>query len=55
MNKTNFFIGMGMGVAVGMGAGLMMRPKKSSVKTALGKTRKTMGEVADSISDSMGW
>ena len=55
MNKTNFMIGMGMGLMVGMGAGMMVRPKKSSMSCMIGRTLKAMGEVADSISDAMGW
>lgn len=55
MNKKNFCVGMGMGLMVGLGAGMMMKPKKRSMKSVLGRTLKTMGEVADSISDNMGW
>ena len=55
MNKTNFMIGMGMGLMVGMGAGMMVRPKKSSMSCMIGRTLKAMGEVADSISDTLGW
>lgn len=55
MNKTNFMVGMGMGLMVGMGAGFMLRPKKSSLGSVVGKTLKSMGEVADTISDSLGW
>ena len=55
MNKRNFFVGMGMGVLVGGCAALAMKPRKHCMKSALGRTLKTMGDVADSISDSMGW
>ena len=55
MNKRNFYVGMGMGLMVGSAAVLAMRPKKSGVKTMVGKTLKTMGEVADSVSELMGW
>ena len=55
MNKKNFLIGMGIGLAVGGCTTAMLRPKKPTVKSALGKTLKTMSEVADSISDAMGW
>ncbi len=54
MNKRNFIVGMGMGLMVGGCAVYAMRPKKN-VKTVLGRTIKTMGEVADSVSDLMGW
>ena len=55
MNKRNFYVGMGMGLVVGSAAMFAMRPKKSSVKTVMGKTLKTMGEVADSVTELMGW
>ena len=53
MNKRNFYVGMGMGLVVGSAAMLAM--KKNGVKTVVGKTLKTMGEVADSVTELMGW
>ena len=55
MNKRNFYVGMGMGLMVGSLAMYAMRPKKSGVKTVIGRTLKTMGEVADAVSELMGW
>ena len=55
MNKRNFMVGMGMGLVVVGCAIYAMRPKKNGVKTVIGRTLKTMGEVADSVSDLMGW
>ena len=55
MNKKNFYVGMGMGLIVGGCAAYAKSPKKRCVKSVVGKTLKTMGEVADSISDAMGW
>lgn len=56
MNKKNFYVGMGMGLLVGSCAALAVHPKKQHcVKSVLGKTLKTMGEIADSVSDAMGW
>ena len=56
MNKKNFYVGMGMGLLVGSCAALVTHPKKPHcVKSVLGKTLKTMGEIADSVSDAMGW
>mgnify|MGYP007070351157 CR=1 FL=1 len=55
MNKRNFYVGMGMGLVVGSAAVYAMRPKKNGVKTMVGRTLKTMGEVADSVSDLLGW
>ena len=54
MEKKNFILGMGMGLAVGGAAAMMMKPKKSKMKSAVGKTLKTMGDVADAISTSFG-
>ena len=56
MNKRNFYMGMGMGIVVGGISVMAMRPKKSrGMKSMAGKTLKAMGEVADSVSDIMGW
>ena len=55
MNKRNFYVGMGMGLMVGGCVVYAMRPRKSGVKSVLGRTIKTMGEVADSVSELMGW
>ena len=55
MEKRNFFVGMGMGLIVGGCAVGMIMPKKRNVKSVVGRTLKTMGEVADGISDVMGW
>ena len=55
MNKRNFMVGMGMGLVVGGCAMLAIRPKKPGLRTVVGRTLKTMGEVADSVSDLMGW
>lgn len=56
MNKKNFYVGMGMGImAVGTAAMMMRSKKKSNMKSAIGKALYTMGEMADSISNTMGW
>ena len=55
MNKRNFFVRMGMGLIVGGTAVGMIIPKKRNVKSVVGRTLKTMGEVADSVTDLMGW
>lgn len=55
MNKTNFYVGMGMGLIVGGTAAMIMRPKRRCAKSMLGKTLRTMSDVADSISGTMGW
>ena len=55
MNKKNFYVGMGMGIVAAGTVAMVMRPKKQSTKSTVGKALKTMSEVADSISDVMGW
>lgn len=56
MNKRNFYMGMGMGIVVGSISAMAMRPrKKKGMSSMAGKTLKAMGEVADSVSDIMGW
>ena len=55
MNKRNFYVGMGMGLVVGSCAMYAMRPHKSGMKSMLGRTFRTVGEVADSLSDMLGW
>ena len=54
MHKANFLIGMGIGVAVGGLAGMSMTSGKKPAKNIVGKTLKTMGEVVDAVSSSMG-
>lgn len=54
MHKTNFLIGMGIGVAVGGLAGMGMSGSKKPAKNIVGKTLKTMGEVVDAVSSSIG-
>ena len=53
MHKTNFLVGMGIGVAVGSITGMAMKSKKGP-KNAVGKTLKTVGEVVDTVSESLG-
>jgi len=55
MNRTNFYVGMGMGLVVGGAAAFAMRPKRRCAKSMLGRTLRTMSDVADSISNTMGW
>lgn len=55
MNKKNFLIGMGMGLIVGGCSVGMMKKKKRSMKSVVGRTLHSMGEVADSVTDMMGW
>ena len=53
MQKSNFLLGMGIGVTVGIAVATMTTGKKTS-KNIIGKTLKTMGEVVDAVSSSIG-
>ena len=55
MNKRNFYVGMGMGLVVGGCAVYAMRPRRNDTKSVLGRAVRTMGEIADSVSELMGW
>lgn len=54
MTKTNFLVGMGIGVAVGSLAGMTVSGAKKPPKNIVDKTLKTMGEVVDAVSSSIG-
>ena len=55
MNNKNFYVGMGMGIVAAGTVAMVTRPKKRCMKSTVGKALKNMGELADSISDAMGW
>ena len=56
MNSKNFLIGMGMGVAVGGLGSMLFRPRRApKMKSAVGKTLKSMSELAESVTNAMGW
>ena len=56
MNNKNFYVGMGMGMMAAGTLAMMIRPKKKRcMKSSMGKALQTMGEMADSICDTMGW
>ena len=55
MNNQNLYLGVGMGAAV-CAAVAMLRPnKKRKMKSSLGKAMRALSEVADTVSDTMGW
>ena len=55
MNKKNFIVGMGLGLIVGSSAAMAMHARRCCPRSVLGRTLKTVGEVAESVSDMMGW
>ena len=54
MNKNRFFVGMGMGLLVGGCAMKLFTPKKPTAKSVIGKTLRSLGDVADSVTGMMG-
>ena len=54
MNQRNFYLGMGIGLAVGGCAMYALRPRKNA-NGFVARAVRTMGEVADAVSDMMGW
>jgi len=54
MDKKNIILGISMGLAVGGLTAMAMKPKKRSMKTTIGKTLKTMSDVVESVSDTLG-
>ena len=53
MKERNFYYGMGMGLVLGGCAMYALRPR--GTKSFVGRVVKTMGEVADAVTDMMGW
>lgn len=53
MNNAKFLCGVGMGLILGSAIGLSM-PKKKCGKSMLGKALKSMGNIVENISDTMG-
>ena len=52
MKNNDLYLGIGLGMAVGVLSGLLMRPKRKNVKSAVARI---VGDVADSVSKNMGW
>ncbi len=52
MNKTTFVKGMGLGLVVGSAVGMVFSPKKK--KSAIGKALRSMGDVVEGITDTIG-
>ena len=52
MNNTTFFKGMGLGIMVGSMVGMMASPRKR--KFNIGRALKSMGDVVDSVADTIG-
>jgi len=55
MSSMSFMKGMGAGLIVGAVVGMSVTADKRCCKRKLGKTVKNIGEVIDSITESMGF
>ena len=52
VKNSELYLGLGIGMAVGVLSGVLMRPKKPSMKSAVARV---IGDVADSVSKNMSW
>ncbi len=52
MNKMTFVKGMGLGLVVGSAVGMVIAPKKK--KSPIGKALRSMGDVVEGISETIG-
>ena len=52
MNNMTFFKGMGLGIMVGSMVGMVAAPRKR--KFNIGRALKSMGDVVDSVADTIG-
>ncbi|MBQ6397983.1 MAG: hypothetical protein IJS79_00310 [Oscillospiraceae bacterium] len=52
MKNNDLYLGIGLGMAAGVLSGLLMRPKRKNVKSAVAQI---IGDMADSVSKNMGW
>ena len=47
--------GVGIGMALGAAAGMLLKPQKKTGKRVVSDAMKSIGDIAESISDFMGW
>ena len=52
MKNNDLYLGIGVGMAAGVISGLLMRPKRKNVKSAVAQI---IGDMADSVPKNMGW
>lgn len=55
MNQMQFAKGMGVGLVVGATAGMVIKPKKKSGKKVISDAVKAVGDITETICDTMGW
>ena len=55
MKRMNLLIGMGMGIVVGLSSAMLLQPKNRALHSGIGRTLHALGEIADQVTDTMGW
>ena len=55
MTQHPFLSGMGLGILAGAALSMAMEPKKRDLKRKARKAMRTVGELADDLSDTMGF
>lgn len=55
MNQVQFAKGLGVGLVVGTTAGMMMKSRKKSGKKVISDAVKAVGDITETICDTMGW
>ena len=53
--SMNMIKSIGVGMAIGAAAGMLLKPQKKSGKRVVSDAMKSIGDMAESISDFMGW
>ena len=53
--SMNMIKSIGVGMAIGAAAGMLQKPQKKSGKRVVSDAMKSIGDMAESISDFMGW
>ena len=53
--SMNMIKSIGVGMAIGAAAGMLLKPQKKTGKRVVSDAMKSIGDIAESISDFMGW
>ena len=53
--SMNMIKSIGVGMAIGAAAGMLLKPQKKTGKRVVSDAMKSIGDMAESISDFMGW
>ena len=53
--SMNMIKSIGVGMAIGAAAGMLLKPQKKSGKRVVSDAMKSIGDMAEAVSDFMGW